>query len=76
MGGWGRHSFRSVSVTKGFKLGIICTGIDEILPGFKKALPTHRPTYTPLYVDRYWKGEGKEMDRWLRNQRFKIIKVF
>ena len=53
MGRRGRHhSVRSFSLTKGFKLGIICTGIDEILPGFKKALQTDRPTYTPLYVDR------------------------
>ena len=59
MGGWGRHSVRSVSVTKGFKLGIICTGIDEILPGFKKALQTGRPTYTPLYVDRWQKLSAK-----------------
>ena len=41
MGRWGRHhSVRSFSLTKGFKLGIIFTGIDEILPGFKKALQT------------------------------------
>ena len=43
MGG-GKHSARSVSVIKGFELGIICTGIDEIMPGFKKALQTDRPT--------------------------------
>ena len=55
MGGWegGRHSVRSVSVTRGFELGVICTGIDEILPGLKKALQTDPQTHTPLYVDRF-----------------------
>ena len=41
---------RSVSVTKGLTMGIICAGITEIWPVFKKALPTYIHTALCRYI--------------------------